>query len=163
MLFVIFGTSPHLSMFDVQIREKPSALAVASVHSLFCLLCLLMLAGEPATAQDRGRARPSVRSTPSQHRGGSAVQRGRIDRPFSEAPGMALPSATRPSDPPSFGPSPRGANPAGAGAQTNDGPTMPNNPPQAPIGGAEWLAAAGAAYALNRLQKSEATDEQDKT
>jgi hypothetical protein len=38
---------------------------------------------------------------------------------------------------------------------------MENPPAQAPLGGAEWLAAAGAAYALNRLRKSESMDESD--
>lgn len=36
-------------------------------------------------------------------------------------------------------------------ASSQDAPTMPNSPPQAPIGGIEWLAAAGAVYALRQL------------
>jgi hypothetical protein len=40
---------------------------------------------------------------------------------------------------------------------------MENPPAQAPLGGAEWLAAAGAAYALNRLRKegSEEADDEE--
>ena len=46
-------------------------------------------------------------------------------------------------------------------AQTN-GPGTPtsSDPSQTPLGGAEWLAAAGAAYALNRLRDDE-SDEDD--
>jgi hypothetical protein len=37
---------------------------------------------------------------------------------------------------------------------------MPEDPSQVPLGGTGWLAAAGAAYALNRLRKEEGeTDE----
>ena len=48
-----------------------------------------------------------------------------------------------------------------AGAQTSDREVPP--PPSVPLGGAEWLAAAGAAYALNRLrkQKEDAVDEDE--
>jgi hypothetical protein len=35
------------------------------------------------------------------------------------------------------------------------GPGVPDDPNQVPLGGAEWLAAAGAAYALNRLRNEE--------
>ncbi|MFB6278589.1 MAG: hypothetical protein ABEK75_03715 [Salinibacter sp.] len=37
---------------------------------------------------------------------------------------------------------------------------MEDSPAQAPLGGVEWLAAAGAAYALNRLRK-EGSEEDD--
>ncbi len=45
------------------------------------------------------------------------------------------------------------------GAETNNNPGTPDNPDQVPLGGAEYLAAAGAAYALNRLRKN--GDEED--
>ncbi|MFB6278590.1 MAG: hypothetical protein ABEK75_03720 [Salinibacter sp.] len=38
------------------------------------------------------------------------------------------------------------------GAETNT-PGTPSDPEQVPLGGVEWLAAAGAAYALNRLRE----------
>jgi hypothetical protein len=52
-------------------------------------------------------------------------------------------------------------NAPGGTAQSNSDPGTPQNPNQVPLGGTEWLAAAGAAYALNRLRKSESTDEPD--
>ena len=79
--------------------------------------------------------------------------------------GSQGPAATRPSNPSSsLGPSPGGANtPSGTQtpgqAQTN-APGTPSDPSQVPLGGAEWLAAAGAAYALNRLRDDE-SDEED--
>lgn len=36
-------------------------------------------------------------------------------------------------------------------ARADSGPGTPQDPSQVPIGGPEWLAAAGAAYALRRL------------
>lgn len=45
----------------------------------------------------------------------------------------------------------------GIGPLANSGPTTPDDPNQVPIGGTEWLAAAGAAYAINRLRKRDAT------
>ena len=45
----------------------------------------------------------------------------------------------------------------------NTGPDLPDDndgPNQVPLGGAEWLAAAGAAYALKRLRK-DGGDEDD--
>ena len=78
----------------------------------------------------------------------------------SRAPaGSQGPAATRPSNSSSsLGQSPSGANTPGGTqtpgqAQTNSGPNTPSAPNQVPLGGAEWLAAAGAAYALNRLRK----------
>lgn len=38
------------------------------------------------------------------------------------------------------------------GAGSTSAPDTPGDPPQVPLGGTEWLAAAGAAYALNRLR-----------
>jgi hypothetical protein len=45
------------------------------------------------------------------------------------------------------------------GAETNN-PGTPDNPDQVPLGGAEWLAAAGAAYALNRLREEDGDEEE---
>lgn len=144
-------------MINSHTHVEKDILAVAIVLGS---IGLLLVAGEPAAAQDRGRTAPSVRSAPFQHGAGSTVQRRGADRSVSEAPGTGLPSTARPSDPPSsLGRLPSGANPSGGPAQTHDGPNMPKNPPQAPLGGAEWLAAAGAAYALNRLRESESDGE----
>lgn len=140
-------------MTDSHTHAEPDTLAVAIVLGS---IGLLLGAGESAVAQDRGRAAPSVRSMPSQQGAGSSAQRN------GGAPGTELPEATRPSDPPSsLGRPPGGAAPSGGPAQTNDGPNMPSNPPQAPLGGAEWLAAAGAAYALNRLRKEDSEEAAD--
>jgi hypothetical protein len=38
---------------------------------------------------------------------------------------------------------------------------VPDEPNQVPLGGAEWLAAAGAAYAMNRLRNEGEDDEDD--
>ncbi|PSQ89442.1 MAG: hypothetical protein BRD30_05670 [Bacteroidetes bacterium QH_2_63_10] len=46
-----------------------------------------------------------------------------------------------------------------AGARTNDREVPP--PPEVPLGGAEWLAAVGAAYALNRLRRDGSDDEEE--
>jgi hypothetical protein len=76
--------------------------------------------------------------------------------------GSQGPPATRPSNPSSsLGPSPGGANTPGGTAQTNNGPGTPDDPSQTPLGGAEWLAAAGAAYALNRLRDDESDEDDD--
>lgn len=140
-------------MSDSQTYAEKDALAVAIVLGS---IGLLLGAGEPVRAQDRGRTAPSGRSAPSQQGPGPAAQRN------GGAPGTELPPATRPADPPSsFGRPPSGATPTGGAAQASDGPDMPDNPPQAPLGGTEWLAAAGAAYALNRLRKRESADELD--
>ena len=45
---------------------------------------------------------------------------------------------------------------------SSSGPGVPDKPDQVPLGGAEWLAAAGAAYALNRLRKQNGADDKDK-
>jgi hypothetical protein len=55
--------------------------------------------------------------------------------------------------------SPEEGNASTAGAQTNDRDVPP--PPEVPLGGTEWLAAAGAAYALNRLRKENGDDPED--
>lgn len=76
--------------------------------------------------------------------------------------GTEGPAATRPSNPQSsLGQSPSGATPSD-GAQTQ-APTAPSDPSQVPLGGAEWVAAAGAAYALNRVRKdaSEGGDDEE--
>jgi len=42
---------------------------------------------------------------------------------------------------------------SGTGTGTTSDPDTPGDPNQVPLGGPEWLAAAGAAYALNRLRE----------
>jgi hypothetical protein len=44
---------------------------------------------------------------------------------------------------------------AGTGPSAASGPGTPDAPNQVPLGGAEWLAAAGAAYAVNRLRRNQ--------
>ncbi len=115
-------------------------------------LCVLLMACGPVQAQPDNRrpAPPAQASTPS-----TQDQRG------VRVPGTDLPSAAEPARPPSWlGQPPTGANTPGGTAQTNNAPDTPGNPNQVPLGGAEWLAAAGAAYALNRLRK-DGDDEDD--
>ena len=49
---------------------------------------------------------------------------------------------------------------SGTGHSSASDPGTPEDPNQVPLGGAEWLAAAGAAYALNRLRERESTDDE---
>ena len=75
--------------------------------------------------------------------------------------GSQGPAATRPSNPSSsYGQPSGGANTPGGTAQTNSGPGTPDDPNQVPLGGTEWLAAAGAAYALNRLREEDGDEEE---
>ncbi|MFB6230159.1 MAG: hypothetical protein ABEL04_03295 [Salinibacter sp.] len=52
-------------------------------------------------------------------------------------------------------PSGDGSTASGGGQAQSSTPGTPNPPDQVPLGGAEWLAAAGAAYALNRLREKD--------
>jgi len=49
---------------------------------------------------------------------------------------------------------------SGTGPSSTSNPGTPDDPDQVPLGGTEWLAAAGAAYALNRLRERESTDDE---
>ncbi|PSQ80589.1 MAG: hypothetical protein BRD41_04820 [Bacteroidetes bacterium QS_1_63_11] len=49
---------------------------------------------------------------------------------------------------------------SGTGASSTSSPGAPSDPDQVPLGGAEWLAAAGAAYALNRLRGKDGGEEE---
>ena len=122
--------------------------SIASPLLVFALGCGLVGVGTlDAQAQSR-----RGQQAPAQQRAAPGQGRAPV--------GSQGPAATRPSNPSSsLGPSPGGANTPG-GAQTNDGPSTPSDPSQVPLGGAEWLAAAGAAYALNRLRDDE-SDEED--
>lgn len=78
--------------------------------------------------------------------------------------GTDLPSASRPaSPPPSYGQSQGDPSARGERAQTNGKPGPPSDPTQVPLGGTEWLAAAGAGYALSRLRKESLDDAGEKT
>ena len=111
-------------------------------------LCILLMACGPVRAQPNDR-----RPAPSAQAPTSSTQ----DQRGVRAPGTDLPSAAEPARPPSsFGQPSAGSNPPGGTAQMNTGPDLPDEddgPNQVPLGGAEWLAAAGAAYALKRLRK----------
>jgi hypothetical protein len=115
-------------------------------------LCVLLTACGPVQAQPENR-RPA--SSAQMHIPSTQNQR------EVRIPGTDLPSAAEPACPPSsLGRPSSGTSPSGGRAQMNDGPSMPGGPTQAPLGGAEWLAAAGAAYALNRL-RTEGSEEDD--
>lgn len=78
----------------------------------------------------------------------------------SNPAGTSLPSYAQPSRPSSsFGQSRGGTSASDGRMQTNNGPGVPSDPNQVPLGGAEWLAAAGAAYALNRLRDEESDED----
>jgi len=127
-----------------------------SVASLFWSVllgaCLLGLQAEPVHAQSRSQqASPQRQAAPSQS-GQAPARSGR-----SNPPGTRVPSAAESGQAPSYRQSPGGT------AQTNDGsaPGTPSEGEQVPLGGAEWLAAAGAAYALNRLRKEGDDEDED--
>lgn len=110
---------------------------------------VLLLFAQPALAQSAnpGRRAPSHRSpAPS---GGQAPAR-------SPAAGTRPPSWAESKAPPASHGRKSGGTP-----RTNSAPGLPgDDPSNVPLGGAEWLAAAGAAYAVRRLQKG-ATDSED--
>ena len=118
-------------------------------------LCILLMACGPVRAQPNDR-----RPAPSAQASAPSTQ----DQRGVRAPGTDLPSAAKPARPPSsFDQPPAGSNPSGGTAQINTGPGLPGDndgPNQVPLGSAEWLAAAGAAYALRRLRK-DGGDEDD--
>ena len=143
-------------MFSLSLSQSSSVLFAAAG----LLAGLLLLSTTPAQAQPRGQAPAQQRAAPPSGGGQAPARTGR-----SGAAGTELPSSAEPSRPSSsFGQrpggsnTPGGANAPGGTAQTND-PGTPTEPTQTPLGGAEWLAAAGAAYALNRLRRSQEEDE----
>lgn len=123
-------------MFSPSLSQSSSVLFTAAG----LLTGLFLLFTSPAQAQTQERAPAQQRAVPPSGSG--------------QAPaGSELPSYAKPSRPSSsFGQRPGGSNTPGGTAQTNDPGT---SSPTVPLGGAEWLAAAGAAYALNRLRRSQ--------
>ena len=146
-------------MFSLSLSQSSSVLFAAAG----LLAGLLLLSTTPAQAQPRGQAPAQQRAAPPSGGGQAPARTGR-----SGAVGTELPSSAEPSRPSSsFGQrpggsnTPGGANAPGGTAQTND-PGTPGDPTQdVPLGGAEWLAAAGAAYALNRLRRSQGAEDED--
>jgi len=106
---------------------------------------LLLLTVGPAQAQAPERAPAQEHRSPSQ---------------TGNPAGTGVPGYAEPADPPSsFGSPSTGATTPGGMAQTN-APGTPNDPSQVPLGGAEWLAAAGAAYAIKRLRDEEEDEDE---
>ena len=140
-------------MTHCTLSENASAFMPRSiVSSLFVLALGCGLVGF-GTLDAQAQSQRSQQA-PAQQR--AAPEQGRAPA------GSQGPPATRPSNPSSsLGPSPGGANTPGGTAQTNSGPGTPEDPSQTPLGGAEWLAAAGAAYALNRLREDESDEDDD--
>lgn len=110
----------------------------------------------PVHAQSRADQRAPAYGGPALRRGGEGAAPNRGRRRPIRAPGTGLPPAAEPAPPPSFGSSERVGK---MGTRAKSNLSTPDTPTQAPVGGAEWLAAAGAAYALNRLRKRRSTDE----
>lgn len=131
-------------------KAPPSVVQVGAIG-----LCLVLCALDPVEAQSREYSEFRSASGPSagQQQTGHANQEGRSNR-SAPAPGMGLPPAARPADPPSTLGRPSPAGPSGLrGKASPSSPTMPGDPTQTPVdGGLGWLAAAGAAYALRRLR-----------
>lgn len=120
--------------------------------SLLLGICIVGFGVPEAEAQSRR----SQKSTPQQ--AAPSSQQAPSTSPSGPA-GTEVPSATR-----SASPSQRSGRTSAPGqAQKNTSPTPgpPTQGQQVPLGGAEWLAAAGAAYALNRLRKENGDDEDD--
>jgi len=122
-----------------------------TVGSIVVGLLLLSCGPVQAQVQDSRHNLPSAQAPQRTHPHHSAPS----------IPGTGLPPATRPADPPSTqGPSLHPTGPRG-NAQTST-PGMPGDPAQAPVdGGLGWLAAAGAAYAANRLRKQSTSDDDE--
>ena len=140
-------------MFSLSLSQSSSVLFAAAG----LLAGLLLLSTTPAQAQPRGQAPAQQRAAPPSGGGQAPARTGR-----SGAVGTELPSSAEPSRPSSsFGQRPGGSNTPGGTAQTND-PGTPGDPTQdVPLGGAEWLAAAGAAYAIKRLREEGEQDEEE--
>lgn len=134
--------------------------SLAPFLSAFALGFILLALGLPeAQAQSRrGQQAPThQRTAPSPGAQSAPARPG-----GSDPAGTRLPSYAQPSNPPSPFSQPPSEKASGGQAQTNsDAPSMPATPSQVPLGGAEWLAAAGAAYALNRLRKKNGEDDED--
>ena len=135
---------------------------VAPLVSFVLAFCLGGLGAPDAQAQS-----PRMQRAPGQHRtapspgtGSAPARTGHTPR--SDPAGTKLPAYAEPSAPPAYGPAPSGTGTPGQ-AQSNSGPLMPTNPDQVPLGGTEWLAAAGAAYALNRLRNEEVEEEDEES
>jgi len=116
------------------------------------------LSGESSGGTGIGGGAPEWRSEAealaSQSRALSS-QLGRLDREGSREASRSR------SENAENGPSGEATTASGSGANTNSPPGTPGEPAQAPVGGLEWLAAAGAAYAVNRLRRRSAMDEDE--
>lgn len=108
--------------------------------------------GGSATGRERPDWRSEARALASRSRALSN-ELGRIDRQ-----GSRKASRSRSEDP-GNGPSGEATTASAPGASSPSAPDTPGDPPQVPLGGTEWLAAAGAAYALNRLREEDGEEE----
>jgi len=108
--------------------------------------------GGSATGGNAPQWRSEARALASRSRALSHAL-GRIDRQGSREAARSR-SETAEGDP-----SGGAATASGPGISSTSAPGTPEEPPQVPLGGTEWLAAAGAAYALNRLRKEEDDEE----
>jgi hypothetical protein len=117
---------------------------------LFAAVGLTLVSSAPTQAQSAPHrsARPAPPS-------GQQAQR---SRPQSSSPaGSGVPSWAESASPPSYKQSPRGR----SRPQSAPAPGPGDDPDNVPLGGAEWLAAAGAAYAVRRLQKRGIAESED--
>jgi hypothetical protein len=109
--------------------------------------------GGSATGGDAPQWRSGAQALASRSRALSGAL-GRIDRQGSREASRSR-SETAEGDP-----SGEATTASGTGHSSASDPGTPEEPPQVPLGGAEWLAAAGAAYALNRLREEDGDEEE---
>ena len=159
-LFPISCTFAHPKAPSDMSNSFTCATIVSVVQAGILGLCALLLACGPVQAQlhHSRRTAPAVRESAPQPRTGQGA---RAQRSAPSIPGATLPKATRPADPPStLGPPSPPTGPQGNAKAS--APNMPDGASQVPVdGGLGWLAAAGAAYAANRLRKRSRSNNQD--
>jgi hypothetical protein len=121
------------------------ALGVATALAL----AILLATPDPASGQRQlpREADPGQQVAPTQDRGGTSL------------PGWAQPDrGAKPT------PERPGSRPTGPGDATTNDPPLPDpgdGTEPVPLGGAEWLAGAGAAYAIRRLLQDDGEEDGD--
>ena len=146
-------------MSDSSGRKKIGALVVVG----FLSVCILLPTSRSVQAQSPpGQGAESSVQIPAPRPGAAHNSRSaRPHRPPPSIPGATLPPAAR-SPTPSSGRNSSRSSTVPQGNANSSVPEMPDDPAQAPVdGGIGWLAAAGAAYAANRLRKEATSDDND--
>jgi hypothetical protein len=111
----------------------------------FVAFLICAVAESPVSAQSAWETR-EVNPWGSPSPADRESERSRDSRSPEGIPGWAVPSDPGPTS--SWG----SAGERGRGVQTNNGPLPPNDPNKVPLGGLEWLLAAGLGYGAYRLR-----------